>query len=66
VIDAVSGLRAGRIRFVIAHRLSTVRQADRIIVLDRGRVEGIGTHDELLECSSLYVEMSRQLAAPHV
>ena len=45
---------AGRTTFVVAHRLSTLRHADRIIVLDRGRVVDIGTHDELVEKEGHY------------
>jgi ABC-type multidrug transport system fused ATPase/permease subunit len=39
---------------VIAHRLSTVQHADRIIVLERGRIAAAGTHDDLLERDGLY------------
>jgi subfamily B ATP-binding cassette protein MsbA len=48
VQDALVALMMNRTSFVIAHRLSTVRRADQIIVLDRGRVVEIGKHDELL------------------
>jgi len=48
VQDALSTLMLNRTSFVIAHRLSTVRRADAIIVLERGRVVEIGRHDELL------------------
>ena len=46
--DALANLMRNRTSFVIAHRLSTVRRADKIIALERGRVAEIGPHDELL------------------
>ncbi len=48
VQDALANLMANRTSFVIAHRLSTVRRADAIIVLDRGQIVEVGRHDELL------------------
>lgn len=54
---ALDKLMKDRTVFVIAHRLSTVRQADKIIVLDDGRIEGIGTHDQLLETDGLYKKL---------
>jgi ABC-type multidrug transport system fused ATPase/permease subunit len=47
----------GRTTFIIAHRLSTITLADRIVVLERGRVVADGTHDELFESSPLYREI---------
>jgi ATP-binding cassette subfamily B protein len=54
---ALREVMAGRTTFVIAHRLSTIALADEIVVLAAGRVEDIGTHDELLERSDLYREI---------
>jgi len=47
----------GRTTFVIAHRLSTVRRADLILVMDKGRIVERGTHDELLAKGGLYKEI---------
>jgi ABC-type multidrug transport system fused ATPase/permease subunit len=44
-------------RIVIAHRLSTVRRADRIVVLERGRLVEMGTHDALVGLGGLYAEL---------
>jgi len=46
-------------RFIVAQRISTVRLADRILVLDRGRIESIGAHRELLDRSPIYREICR-------
>ncbi len=60
---ALLELMQGRTTFVIAHRLSTVRAADTILVMQRGRLVDSGTHEELLENSAVYREIhSSQLA----
>ena len=59
---ALRRLRAGRTTVVIAHRLSTVRNADRILVLDKGRIAAVGRHEELLTTSQLYRRMCARLS----
>jgi|MTBAKSStandDraft_2_1061841.scaffolds.fasta_scaffold01438_3 subfamily B ATP-binding cassette protein MsbA len=54
VQDAINNMIKDRTTFIVAHRLSTILHADRIIVIHRGRIEAMGNHDELMEKSSLY------------
>ena len=57
VQEALNHLMKDRTTFIIAHRLSTVRHADKIVVLTEGRVEQIGTHQELFDVDGLYREL---------
>ncbi|MEZ4431789.1 MAG: ABC transporter transmembrane domain-containing protein [bacterium] len=64
VQDALKRLMKGRTTLVIAHRLSTVKQADRIVVVEGGRVVQHGSHAELIAAGGLYRQLvERQLAA---
>ncbi|MBL7164429.1 MAG: thiol reductant ABC exporter subunit CydD [Anaerolineales bacterium] len=59
--ESTNQLLEGRTALIIAHRLQTVIQADKIIVLDEGRIVGQGSHDELIANTPLYVEMVGKL-----
>jgi ATP-binding cassette subfamily B protein/subfamily B ATP-binding cassette protein MsbA len=59
LLEAVERLMRGRTTFIIAHRLSTVRNATSIVVLDAGRVVEQGTHAQLLACGGRYSELHR-------
>jgi ATP-binding cassette, subfamily B, bacterial MsbA len=61
---AMEDLLRGRSTLIIAHRLSTVRRADRVIVLDRGQIVEEGTHDQLLDRAGLYARLYTITAQP--
>jgi ATP-binding cassette subfamily B multidrug efflux pump len=63
---ALDNLMEGRTTFVIAHRLSTVRRADMILVMDKGRIVERGTHDDLLKAGGLYKEIHDLQLVDHV
>ena len=64
VLEALDRLAHGRTTFIIAHRLSVARDADRIIALADGRVVEMGTHDELLEHNGLYATLYHRQVNP--
>ncbi len=59
ILEGLRALRAGASTLLVTHRVSTARTADRILVLDAGRVLGLGTHDALLEHCDAYAELER-------
>ena len=65
VRQALSRLMEGRTTLVIAHRLSTVRDADKILVMDEGRLVEEGTHEELLSRGGLYAHLISAQVTPH-
>lgn len=62
---ALGRLMRGRTTLVVAHRLSTIRQADRIVVLEQGKIVEIGTNDQLLATSGRYAELHDAQVGSH-
>ncbi len=65
ILDAMNSAMSGRTTFVVAHRLSTLRRADKVIVLEQGRVVQTGTHDELMDAHGHYRHAANLQTADH-
>lgn len=63
VMEAINDVSQGKTSIIIAHRLSTVRDADKIIVMDKGKIVGQGSHNELMQSNEIYQNLvSHQIA----
>jgi ATP-binding cassette subfamily B multidrug efflux pump len=60
ILSRLRGVMRQRTSIIVAHRVSTVRHADLIVMLDRGRIVERGTHDELVRANGIYAEMNRK------
>ncbi len=64
--DAMARLMAGRTSFVVAHRLSTIRYADQILVMEHGNIVERGKHEELLAANGAYAKLYNSQFAENV
>jgi ATP-binding cassette, subfamily B, bacterial len=64
LLNALETLTRGRTTFTIAHRMSTIRRADKIVVLDNGRIVAVGAHEQLMAAGGLYERFVRQQLTP--
>ena len=60
ILNALRRVMAARTTIIIAHRISTVKNADHIVVLDEGCIAEQGTHDQLVEISGIYADLYRR------
>jgi ATP-binding cassette subfamily B protein len=58
ILDSMESAMQGRTTFIVAHRISTLRKADQILVLDRGRIIQTGTHEELIRSRGPYQRLA--------
>lgn len=66
IIKHLEEIRAGKTTIVIAHRISTIKKMDKIILLDQGHLLDVGSHEELLKRNALYQEMVRKQELEHM
>ena len=66
ILDALDRLMIGRTTFIVAHRLSTIRNAEKILVLNHGELVEQGTHEELLSSNGLYKQLHEMQTKRHV
>ncbi len=57
ILDNLNKVRKGKTTLIIAHRISTIKDADKIIIVDEGKVIDVGTHNQLLKRCSFYLDM---------